>query len=128
MPAHRRIVQNQGKKTKFEQKEKKVSPGPAYNWQVPRSLLCTKIGQLKPVNQFLGIGLFLAVLAILYYKHYEAGTPEPPPLRRQQRSQLDFLFGDETIFTVMDIPGKGKGVIAARGIKVRLLTLVLLTY
>lgn len=71
------------------------------------------------MNQFLGIGLFLTVLAAIYY-NYEAGTLETPPLHLQQPSQHDFSFEDETIFTVKDIPGKGKGVIAARDIKVRL--------
>jgi hypothetical protein len=72
--------------------------------------------------QFLGIGLFLGVLATLYY-NYETGTSETPPPPRQQRPQNDFSLGDEAIFTVIDIPGKGKGVIAARDIKVLLLTM-----
>jgi hypothetical protein len=57
------------------------------------------------------LALFFACIAVLcyqYYLEYWTGLPLGSPSQS----------GDHNIFVVVDIPGKGKGVVAARDIKV----------
>lgn len=69
--------------------------------------ICLKL--LK--NWFLSIGLLIASLSFLYYAKQIQHTDV-------QTGRIPMDDKDRTMFFVADLPGKGKGVIAARDIEV----------
>ncbi|KAF8967088.1 hypothetical protein BDZ97DRAFT_565612 [Flammula alnicola] len=66
------------------------------------------------VWRFFASGVLVAAISVFYYYQYEAGRSSTPALNL---AKGDPTAGDAAIFTVVDLPGKGKGAIAARDIK-----------
>ncbi|KAJ3516600.1 hypothetical protein NLJ89_g1025 [Agrocybe chaxingu] len=70
-----------------------------------------------PNWQVLTLGVVLSILSALFYSHWSGLWDLSAPSPQSTPSQKSAPFMQDEVFYVVNIPGKGKGAIAARDIK-----------